>query len=103
MGPTALNRLINPLWDSSGRDRSFAEHLKPGYDAASRFGKPIVVAELGYSGDKQYVSSWANTVTAFDPQFPLLTAVVYFNDNEVRAWPGNYGKPDWRVTERVSS
>jgi beta-mannanase len=89
--------------DKYGRDRSFAEHLKPGYDAASRFGKPIVVAELGYSGDEEYVSNWANTVTALDPQFPQLTAVVYFNDKEVHAWPDNYGLPDWRVTERTSS
>ena len=89
--------------DKYGRDRSFAEHLKPGYEAASRFGKPIVVAELGYSGDEEYVTNWANSVTALDLQFPLLTAVIYFNEKEVQAWPDNYGLPDWRVTEGISS
>ncbi|MEA2781215.1 MAG: hypothetical protein QOK29_2759, partial [Rhodospirillaceae bacterium] len=84
--------------DKFGRDRTFAEHLKPGYDVASRLGKPIMVAELGYSGDETYVANWANSVTVRDAQFPELKAVVYFNDKEVHPWPENYGLPDWRVS-----
>jgi beta-mannanase len=85
-----------------GRDRSFAEHLSPGYEAASRFGKKIVVAELGYSGDEGYVKNWAGSVTAHYPQFPLLVAVVYFNDKEVRAWPEAFGLPNWRIGSSVT-
>jgi beta-mannanase len=62
-----------------------------------------VVAELGYSGDSAYVASWANAVTAIDPDFPQLAAVVYFNDQEVHPWPGGYGRPNWRVGSNVVS
>jgi beta-mannanase len=86
-----------------GRDRSFAETLQPGYDFASRLGRPIVVAELGYSGDEEYVASWADSVTRRDERFPLLTAVVYFNDKEVHAWPDDFGFPDWRVDQSVTA
>jgi len=84
-----------------GHDRSFADHLQPGYDAASKFGKKIVVAELGYSGDESYVNAWADSVTLHYPQFPLLAAVVYFNDKEVHAWPETFGMPDWRIGKSV--
>ena len=84
-----------------GHDRSFPDLLQPGYDVASKFGKKIIVAELGYSGDEGYVKAWAESVTAHHPQFPLLTAVVYFNDKEVHPWPVTFGLPDWRIGQSV--
>lgn len=84
--------------DNGGRDRTFAELLKPGYDRVEGFGKPIVVAELAYLGDRDYVRKWAEDSTRADPsQFPHLTSVVYFNDKEPYPWPKPYGSPDWRV------
>ena len=80
-----------------GRDRTFGEVLKPGYDLVATFGKPVVVAELGYDGTDGYVASWAKAVTKPNAAFPLLTAVVYFDDKESHPWPGNFGLPDWRV------
>ena len=80
-----------------GRDRTFNEVLKPGYDLVATFGKPVVVAELGYDGTDGYVASWAKAVTKPNAEFPLLTTVVYFDDKENHAWPGNFGLPDWRV------
>ncbi|WP_173934752.1 glycoside hydrolase family 26 protein [Chelativorans sp. Marseille-P2723] len=86
----------------TGGDRTFAERLAPGYQRVAGYGKPVVVAELGYEGDDAYVARWANDVAAPNPDFPLLTAVVYFNDKEVYAWPDGYGKPDWRVVRGLS-
>ena len=86
--------------DTFGHDRTFAEILKPSYDQVLQFNKPIYVAELGYSGDQDYVDRWARTVLKNDPQFPRLVAAVYFDDKDVVAWPG-YGVPDWRVKENV--
>jgi beta-mannanase len=83
--------------DRFGEDRTFTEALEPGYQLAQSFGKPIMVAELGYEGDQAYVTNWAQTVAQKHPEFPLLTAVVYFNDREVYPWPGGYGRPNWRV------
>lgn len=80
-----------------GQDNTFVERVRPGYDRVKGFGKPIVIAELGYEGDDEYVRNWASEATKPHPDFPALTAVVYFNDVEVYPWPRNVGKPDWRV------
>lgn len=84
--------------DKFGHERSFAEALSPGYHRVEQFGKPVMVAELGYEGDRDYVRKWAETVAKPNAEFPRLTAVVYFNDREVYPWPDHYGLPDWRVT-----
>ncbi len=88
--------------DNFGHDRDFAAALKPGYDVAAQFNKPICVAELGYSGDADYVRNWASGALKPDPRFPKLDCVVYFNDKEVAPWPPNYGLPNWRVTSNVT-
>lgn len=86
-----------------GHDRTFAEILRPAYDEAVKLGKPIWVAELGYSGSQTYVDNWAKTVELAYPQFPKLEAVVYFDDKEVYPWPKGYGLPNWRVNSNVTS
>lgn len=86
-----------------GRDRGFADILTPGYTEAAKLGKPIWVAELGYSGNAQYVARWQADVMKVYPQFPMLKAVVYFNDKEVWPWPKNYGLPDWIVRENITN
>jgi beta-mannanase len=83
--------------DQLARNRTFVEMMTERYERVAPFGKPIVVAELGYVGDQAYVTTWANDVSAAYPQFPLLTAVVYFDHKEVHPWPDGYGLPDWRV------
>jgi beta-mannanase len=87
--------------DEAGRDRTFAEMLKPGYDRVAGFNKPIVVAELGYVGKQDYVSKWQDDSRKSYAEFPALTSVVYFNQKEVWPWLGGYGLPDWRVTQHV--
>ena len=80
-----------------GRDRSFVERTKPGYDRVAGFGKPIAIAELGYAGNDDYVRAWAAAANQPHAEFPGMSAVVYFNDREVYPWPRNVGRPDWRV------
>ena len=87
--------------DNFGGDRTFAEVLRPAYDRVVDFDKPIFVAELGYVGDREYVTNWAEDVTSVGSEFPDLTTVVYFNDKEVWPWPDGYGLPDWRITEQI--
>ncbi len=90
-------------WDKAhyGHDRSFEEVMAPRYQRAAAFGKPVVVAELGYSGDQAYVDAWENQVRTLGPKYPKLVGVVYFNYPEVYNWPGGFGRPDWRVDHRV--
>jgi len=83
--------------DKYGRDRSFAEMLKPKYERVAGFGKPICIAELGYSGDEAYNRRWARAITAKNAAFPDLGCVVYFDENDPHAWPAPYGKPHWRI------
>jgi beta-mannanase len=89
--------------DKFGKERTFSEVLGPGYRLAARFGKPMMVAELGYEGDPAYVKRWAETVAQPNPEFPKLNAIVYFNDREVYAWPDGYGFPNWRVVSPATN
>ena len=87
------------LWH--GRDRTFTEILAPRYERALQFDRPIVVAELGYSGSRDYVESWESEILQVGETFPDLVGVVYFNFPEVYPWPDALGLPDWRVFERI--
>lgn len=91
-------------WDLAkyNHDRSFAEVLAPKYKLADTFGKPIVVAELGYSGSAAYVENWEKSVRQSVREFPNLVGVVYFNFPEVYDWPDGFGKPHWRISGRVT-
>lgn len=80
-----------------GRDSTFVERTEPGYNRVVGFGKPVVIAELGYAGNDDYVRAWRAETNRPHPQFPALTATIYFNDQEVYPWPRNVGLPDWRV------
>lgn len=84
-----------------GQELGFVDILTPRYNRAVKFGKPVVVAELGYVGNEAYVQKWENAVRKIYPQFPELVGVLYFNQHEVYPWPDGYGLPDWRVNKRV--
>lgn len=95
-GLQAYDQIVN-----DGQDRSFTDILGPRYERAARFGKPVVVAELGYSGDAAYVAAWESEVRKPRPEYPNLVGVAYFNQQEVYPWPNDLGFPDWRVNNRV--
>jgi endoglucanase len=90
-------------WDKAkyGHDRTFDEVFGPRYERAAKFGKPVVVAELGYVGKAPYVDTWKNSVRAINPEYPSLVGVVYFNFPEVYPWPEGFGTPDWRIKNQV--
>lgn len=81
-------------------DYSFLEILGPRYERAASFGKPIIVAELGFVGDDAYMADWYNSVRKSHDAFPQLAAVIYFNRQEVWPWPNDFGLPDWRIGAR---
>lgn len=85
--------------DTAGRDQTFSQRLAPGYNRVKGYGKPIIVAELGYEGDQSYVRNWAQDVATPHAEFPHLAAVIYFNDREINPWPQGYGRPDWRIVQ----
>lgn len=83
--------------DQYGHARSFKEALGPAYKRVVGFGKPIVVAELGFQGDSAFMEQWLQDSRAPGGEFPQLVAVVYFNATDPYAWPEPYGRPDWRL------
>ena len=86
-----------------GTEQNFAEVLGPRYDRAVSFGKPIIVAELGYLGDAEYIEDWNRTVRQPNDRFSQLVAVIYFNRKEVFPWPDDFGLPDWRNNARLDN
>ena len=90
-------------WDKQilGKERTFREVLEPRYDRVLSFGLPIVVAELGVSGDAEYVDKWLKDVRQDINGLKELVAVIYFNQTEVHPWPDGFGMPDWRFGHNV--
>ena len=84
-----------------GEAQSFLDIATPKYERVSKFGKPVVIAELGYVGSADYVEDWDQAVRQVYPQFPLLVSVIYFNQKEVYPWPDGFGLPNWKVEEQV--
>ena len=91
-------------WEKAelGHARTYTEALTERYNNVKDFGKPIVVAELGYTGSGEYVASWENEVRAARPDMPQLVGAVYFDQAEVYPWPNDFPKPDWRLDYRVT-
>lgn len=90
-------------WEKSmlGAEQSFREILEPRYNRAVAFGRPVVVAELGFVGDPSYVRAWIDDVRQDIEGLSELVAVIYFNQTEVYPWPDGYGRPDWRFDFNV--
>jgi len=90
-------------WETTvlGEPQSFTDIFGPRYGRVAPFDKPVIVAELGYVGDADYVEQWENSVRQDYPEYPLLEGVVYFNQEEVYPWPDGFGLPDWKTTERI--
>jgi beta-mannanase len=83
--------------DHSGKPHSFNEHFRWVYSFASVYNKPVMIAELGVTGDPAYRQLWLSQVAGAANAFPQLRIVVYFNAVEPDSWPNGYGAPDWRI------
>ncbi|MGO4910709.1 glycoside hydrolase family 26 protein [Pseudorhodobacter sp. W20_MBD10_FR17] len=90
-------------WEEAtlGGVQSFDDIFGPRYQRALQFGKPIIIAELGYIGDIAHVTEWDDSVRTSAAKYPELEAVVYFNQQEVYPWPDGFGLPNWRRTANV--
>jgi endoglucanase len=90
-------------WEEAilGGAQDFGDVLAERYDRVAGFGKPVVVAEVGYSGSAEYVAAWEAELRAARPEMPQLVGVVYFNQQEVYPWPDGFGLPDWTPAGRV--
>jgi beta-mannanase len=88
-------------WNQYHKPRSFADTFNDKYRRVEKFGKPVIIAELGVAGTRSYRRAWMMEISALSSgsaPFPLLAGAVYFNDREPYHWPNGYGSPDWRMT-----
>lgn len=89
--------------DTQGGAKDFDAIFAPRYSRVEGFGKPVMVAELGFSGDADYVARWENRIRDENAAYPELEAILYFNQQEVYPWPDGYGFPNWRVDYRIGT
>ena len=83
------------------RSQSFEDIFSPRYARAVTLGKPIMIAELGFSGDADHVAQWNADIRTMSASYPELEAVVYFAQKEVYPWPDGFGYPNWRQTAHI--
>jgi endoglucanase len=96
-----LTVLGDTNWDAGfGLPRqSLADLLAPRYSVVQGLGKPIIVAELGVSGTAAEQRAWLAAGSEALSDFPLVQALVYFNDRNA---PNNrrLPEPDWRLVDQ---
>jgi endoglucanase len=107
-GDDVVDHVGLPLWGYDkadrrwfGRERSFGEALEEKYALVERFDKSVIIAEFGVSGSGRYRRSWLGTYLEKLRDFPLVTAVAYFNVRNPHKWPDGLGQPDWRVRPAI--
>lgn len=80
-----------------GRNRGFKDAFREKYERIRKYQKPVVIAELGFAGDKNYRATWLKEIGEARAEFPELKSVIYFNEVETYPWPESFGRPDWRL------
>ena len=88
--------------DRHGKIRSFRELFAERYARIERFGKPVMIAELGVNGGRSQQEVWMQELFLDLKTFPLLKTVVYFNARDSEgAWESKYAVPNWKIDKRV--
>jgi endoglucanase len=88
--------------DHFGRIMTFRDAFIPKYNRVVAFDTPVMIAEMGISGDPKYQADWMADFFRSIQNFPLLRTVVYFNakDNP-GAWADKYGIPNWTIDPTI--
>jgi cellulose synthase (UDP-forming) len=88
--------------DYFGKVMNFRDAFTPKYNRAIAFNKPMMIAEMGVSGDPTYQARWMAGFFRSLQHFPSLRTVVYFNAKDSPGvWPQKYGIPDWTIDPNI--
>jgi cellulose synthase (UDP-forming) len=88
--------------DHFGKVRNFRDVFIPRYHRVIAFNTPVMIAEMGVSGDPKYQANWMADFFRSAQNFPLLRTAVYFNSKDnPGAWPEKYGIPDWTIDPNI--
>ncbi len=89
-----LGLLSDPVWSKLwNAPYPFASYFASRYTRLARFGKPIILAEVGASEDKL---EWIIAARASWNSFPMLQGFVWFNDINPVSHDGTYF-PDFQI------
>ena len=92
-----LSMYSYPAWDIGyyGYVRTFEQAFGERYGYVKAYGKPVMIAELGATGSGS--EDWLRKGIAVLPQYPLVTAALFFSAKDPVTWGPNYPAPDWRL------
>lgn len=68
-----------------GHKRSFKEVFMPRYDRVKKYGKPVLVAEMGATGTDDYKLEWIGWMMKDLHNYKLLIGLVYLNTLDPQA------------------
>lgn len=100
IGVTVL--VAQPWEEAAGfaTPRSFLELMRERYSLSARFGKPMIVAELGVAiSDPKVERVWLEDARRALTQFPELRGVIYFDAQNPPVPVVGLALPDWRLTD----
>jgi cellulose synthase (UDP-forming) len=84
--------------------RSFREQMAEKYGRVAHYGKPVIIAEFGVTGDDNFRLAWIKDAFHDMKHYPLLKAVTYFQAKDTPgAWGRWYPTPDWRISPQFLS
>ena len=90
------------LWNDKniGKSQSFSEILKPKYDRVKIFNKPVMIAEMGVTGDDEYKNKWIYSALDDLNKYPLIRYIIIFNSTDIEGtWGKDLPTPIWDLPE----
>jgi endoglucanase len=85
-----------------GRIRSFDTIFSEVYQRVVLFDKPVMIAELGVTGDESYQRDWIHQAFRSFRKYPKLQVAVYFSAQDgPLAWGTEYSVPNWKISPAV--
>jgi beta-mannanase len=84
-----------------GYIRNFEQIFREKYERVKKLKKPIIIAELGITGDDKFISIWWYNALKNICKFKELRTIAYFNSKDSpEAW-NDYDTPNWTLKEKI--
>ena len=97
-----LSLYATPEWNGAlvpnGHNLSLDRLLKDRY-WVRRYGKPILLAEVGIQGPSQAKRAWFRQALHDLPYFPEVVGWIYFNQRQPPIVPLPFGLPNWGLSD----
>jgi beta-mannanase len=84
-----------------GDVRPFRTLFREKYDPVKQMNKPVMIAEMGITGDEEMKAIWWYNALNNLGRFKQLRTIVYFNAKDTPGvWKG-YETPDWSMDSNL--